>query len=232
LIEVGGTMPVFDPVTGESVERRVLGVTNSGQSLSGVFMSQQSLRQILGARATPTRFYVKTDASASAKDVAARIQGEFVANGVEADSFRAIIEEGSNANLQFFRLMEGYLALGLLVGIAGLGVIMVRAVRDRRHEVGVLRSLGFLPGAVRRAFLLESGFIAVQGIVIGTVLALITSSQLIANEDFGEGIEFVVPWLEVVILCGSALVASLIATAWPAQQASKIAPAVALRIAE
>jgi putative ABC transport system permease protein len=232
VIEMGDTMPVLDPVTGESVDRKVIGRTNSGQSFSGVFMSGDSLQEVLGGRATPTRFYVKTDGSASPNDVAVALQGRFVTNGVEADSFRAIIEESSDANIQFFRLMQGYLALGLLVGIAGLGVIMVRAVRDRRHEVGVLRSLGFLPAAVRRAFLLESGFVALQGIAIGSILALITSAQLVNSGDFGEGIEFAIPWLQVTVLCISALVASLIATAWPAQQASRIAPAVALRIAE
>ena len=59
------------------------------------------------------------------------------------ETFRSLIEEFARANLQFLRLMQGYLALGLLVGIAGLGVVMVRAVRERRREVGVLRSLGF-----------------------------------------------------------------------------------------
>jgi putative ABC transport system permease protein len=232
LIQVGDTMPVTDPVTGKSVERKVIGITNSGQSLSGVFMSRESLRQVLGDRATPTRFYVKTDDAAAPNEVAAALQGRFVANGVEADSFRSIIEEASDSNLQFFRLMQGYLALGLLVGIAGLGVIMVRAVRERRREIGVLRSLGFLPAAVRKAFLLESGFVALQGIVIGSALALVTAAQLIASEDFGEGAVFTIPWFQIVFICGATLVASMIATAWPAQQASMIAPAVALRVGD
>jgi putative ABC transport system permease protein len=128
--------------------------------------------------------------------------------------------------------MQAYLALGLLVGIAGLGVVMVRSVRERRREVGVLRSLGFVPPSVRFAFLLESGFVALEGILVGTVLALITGAQLFGNGDFGEGISFAIPWVNVVVLTGVAMIASMIATAWPAEQASRIAPAVALRIAE
>ena len=69
--------------------------------------------------------------------------------------------------------MRGYLALGSIVGIAGIGVIMVRAVRERRRQVGVLRALGFQATAVRRAFVVESAFVAVEGVVIGTVLALV-----------------------------------------------------------
>ncbi|HEV3471927.1 MAG TPA: FtsX-like permease family protein, partial [Actinomycetota bacterium] len=153
-------------------------------------------------------------------------------NGVEADPIRAIVEGFRQTNLRFFRLMTGYLALGLLVGIAGLGVVMVRAVRERRRDVGVLRSLGFLPHQVRLAFVLESGFVALQGILIGVVLAIVTASQLIATEAFGEDIAFIVPWDNIAVLTGIALTASLVATAWPAQEASKIPPAVALRIAD
>jgi putative ABC transport system permease protein len=136
------------------------------------------------------------------------------------------------ANLQFFQLMQGYLALGLVVGIAGLGVIMVRAVRERRRDVGVLRSLGFLVKQVRRAFVLESGFVALEGIVVGAVLAIITASQLVATGEFGEDIAFKIPWLDLGVLTVVALGASLLATAWPAHQASQIPPAAALRIAD
>jgi putative ABC transport system permease protein len=82
------------------------------------------------------------------------------------------------------------------------------------------------------AFLLESGFIAIEGILVGTVLALITAKQLVATGQFGKGIVFTIPWMQISILVAVAFVASLIATAWPAQQASQIAPAVALRIAD
>jgi ABC-type lipoprotein release transport system permease subunit len=67
---------------------------------------------------------------------------------------------------------------------------------------------------------------------VGSVLALITSAQLVSTGEFGEGIKFMIPWGQVVVVCGSALIASLLATAWPAQQASAIPPAVALRVAE
>ena len=232
LVEEGDEMEVINPLTGESVERKVAGVLSVDAAFSGVYMSQESIRSILGPQATPSRFFVATEEGASASSVAADLQGELFRNGVEADTFTAIVEEFQALNLQFFRLMQGYLALGLLVGIAGLGVVMVRAVRERRREIGVLRSLGFLAPSVRRAFLFESAFIALQGILVGAVLALITAAQLVATDAFGESAVFSVPWDDLAWLCGAALVASLLATAWPAQQASKVPPAVALRVAE
>jgi putative ABC transport system permease protein len=229
----GDVMTVIDPITGRQVRRRVAGITSVDATFAGVFMSQESTREILAERSVPSRYWVTADGGdAAANEVAARLQGELFRNGVEADSFRSLVEDFNQVNLQFLNLMQGYLALGLVVGIAGLGVLAVRAVRERRHEIGVLRSLGFVPPQVRWAFLFESGFVAVQGILIGSVLALITSAQLVGTDSFGETAVFEIPWTPIFVLCAAALTASIFATAWPARQASRIAPAVALRVAE
>jgi putative ABC transport system permease protein len=233
IVELGDVITVVDPVSGTEVQREVIGFTSNDMAFSGAYMSSKSIVEASGGRAPVSRFYVQASGSESqVRDIATRMQGELLENGVEAESFSSIVEGFLSLNLQFLRLMQAYLALGLIVGIAGLGVVMVRAVRDRRREIGVLRSLGFVPPKVRRAFLLESGFVALEGILIGSILALVTSSQLVANGDFGEGIEFIVPWLQIAVVCTLALIASLFAAAWPAQQASKIAPAVALRVAD
>ena len=51
-----------------------------------------------------------------------------------------------NATQLFFNLLIGFMSLGLLVGIAALGVISARTVVERRHGIGVLRAIGFSPG--------------------------------------------------------------------------------------
>jgi putative ABC transport system permease protein len=232
LVGLGDEITVIDPVSGAQTTRTVVALTESDYTFAGAWMSNQSLNEALGGRVPIARFDIRTTDGADVNDVAARLQGELIANGVEADSFRTLVEENLSANLQFFRLMQAYLALGLIVGVAGLGVVMIRAVRDRRREIGVLRSLGFVPPKVREAFLLESGFVAFEGILVGSVLALVTASQLVDNGDFGESAIFTIPWVQVTIVWMSAFVASLLAAAWPAQKASRIAPAVALRVAD
>jgi putative ABC transport system permease protein len=107
-------------------------------------------------------------------------------------------------------------------------------VRERRRSVGVLRALGFPASTVRRAFLLESSFIALEGILLGAGLAIVTSYLLFKNDDElqAAGGAFPIPWLSIAVLVAVTAVASLAATAWPARQAAKIRPAVALRIAD
>ena len=96
------------------------------------------------------------------------LQGEFLANGLVVTDIPADVRNTYAANTQMFRLMQGYLALGLLVAIIGLGVVMVRSVRERRRTIGVLRALGFRAKTIRRSFLAESTLVAVEGVVVGT----------------------------------------------------------------
>src|SRR4029450_2466694 len=117
------------------------------------------------------------------------------------------------ANRSFFQLLQGFLALGLVVGVAGLGVVMIRAVRERRRTIGVLRALGVPARVVRRSFLLESGFVALEGILLGTALSIVTSYLLFRNDDDlqAAGGPFPIPWLHISLLVAATAAAPLAA---------------------
>ena len=82
--------------------------------------------------------------------------------------------------------------------------------------------------------MVEATFIAVQGIVIGGVLGLVTGYSVLSKSSTfgGEPLPFTVPWVGLLVLGAAALRASLVAVAAPATQASRIRPAVALRMTD
>ena len=231
-LDPGEQIRLRDPVSGRTQELTIAAIADSSFGNAGAFVSTDSLVATYGPQVAPNRLLVALAGGADPETVAAELNAAYLANGADAESFRSLVEANLAGQTQFFRLMQGYLSIGLLVGIAGLGVVMVRAVRERRRQVGVLRALGYPSAAVRRAFLVESAFVAAEGIVIGTVLALVTAWQIVGNDTFGDDLPFAVPWLEVAVLVAVTLVMSLLATAAPAQQASRIKPAVALRLAD
>ncbi|MDQ3461804.1 MAG: ABC transporter permease, partial [Actinomycetota bacterium] len=231
-LDPGEQITLRDTVSGRTKGLTIAAIADSSFGNAGAFISNDSLVETYGPRATPNRLLVALVEGADPETVAAELNATFLASGADAESFRSLVEVNLAGQTQFFRLMQGYLAIGLLVGIAGLGVVMVRAVRERRRQVGVLRALGYPSAAVRRAFLVESAFVAAEGIVIGTVLALVTAWQIVGNDTFGDDLPFAVPWFEVAVLVVVTLAMTLLATAAPAQQASRIKPAVALRLAD
>jgi putative ABC transport system permease protein len=119
-----------------------------------------------------------------------------------------------------------------VIGIAGIGVIMVRAVRERRRQIGLLRSLGFAAHRVANAFAIEAGFVAMEGVIVGALLAFVCAWSVTLSSDFGEGLTFSIPPIALVTLVGGTLIGALAATFGPARSASRIRPAVALRITD
>ncbi|MCK4963953.1 MAG: FtsX-like permease family protein, partial [Dehalococcoidia bacterium] len=136
----------------------------------------------------------------------------------------------ASINLMMNNLLQGFMGLGLVVGIAALGVIAARSVVERRRQIGVLRALGFQKGMVQLSFLLESSFIALLGIALGVALGAGISVQIIDQMgEFFEGMKFQIPWVNIVVVVVIAYGASLLTTYLPARQAAKIYPAEALR---
>ncbi len=199
----------------------------------GIGASQKAVEAAFGEeQARPTIHFISLAEGVEVDAAAADMESEFLANGMEADVLSEELQDAVSTQLTFNYILQGFMGLGLMVGIAALGVISARAVVERRQEIGVLRAIGFRRRMVQLAFFLESSFVAVLGIVLGCVLGLILSFNIIqdTSEDASTaGIEFAVPWLNLTIIFLIAYGASLLTTFLPARQASRVYPAEALR---
>jgi putative ABC transport system permease protein len=151
---------------------------------------------------------------------------------MQADSLPELLSNAVSASLTFDRLVEGFMGLGLIVGVAALGVITARAVVERRQQIGVLRAIGFSRGMVQLSFLIESSFIALTSIFVGTVLGLAVAFSVIHDSQQQPGFEnlsFVVPWLSLGVIFLTVYAIAMATTLAPARRASRIYPAQALR---
>lgn len=169
-------------------------------------------------------YYLLLQPGASKQQTASDLVTAFGAKyGMQVEDLADSVNTATLANLTLF--LSGYLALGLLFGALSIGIIMSRAVVERRQQIGMLRALGFSRALVERSFLVEGGFVITLSLIVGTVLALWTAYQ-VSRPLYHD---FPVPVLTIIlILLGSYLVAFL-ATSLSARQAARIRPAEALR---
>jgi len=175
-------------------------------------------------------YYFSLSGDQSPTDFAQKLERTFLANGMNAYGLINRLEEEQATSNAFNKLFQGFSGLGLVVGVAAIGVLSVRAVVERRQSIGVLRAIGFRSSMIRTQFLIESSFITLLGIVVGIFLGIL-QSWLIYNEISKEleGAKFVIPFGEVGFLVGITVVASILASVIPANEASKTYPAEALR---
>jgi putative ABC transport system permease protein len=200
--------------------------------MAGISTSNETLAAAFPGRAHPTIHYFGLRAGADADEMAAKLEFAFLENGLDAQSIESVVDEMVAANMTFNRLIQGFLGLGLLVGVAALGVISARAVVERRQQIGVMRALGFRTRMVQAAFLLESSFVALTAIVVGTGLGLLLAWNIVndtSRQPSWENLTLHVPWVNLAIIFLVVYAVALVATLAPALRASRIRPAEALR---
>jgi putative ABC transport system permease protein len=196
---------------------------------SGLHLSQQTFQAVFG-EADYRRFFVKTVPGADDQEVARQIEASLLTTGAQASSLRQTLDEQNSTQSSFFYLMQGFMGLGLFVGVAAVGVIAFRTVVERRQQIGMLRAMGYTKGMVGLTFLLESAFIAFMGVLSGIVFAVILARQLITTEFAEQGAtSFSVPWEQLAIIGGLAFGFALLMTLIPSRQAASIPIAQALR---
>jgi putative ABC transport system permease protein len=225
---------VRDAQTGKAVTLTVIGVLSDSapQLMSGIWTSQSTLAPTFGDRVLPTTYLFKLRPGIDAQSEARALESAFLAHGMQADSLQKLLDDVVAWSLTFDRLIMGFMGLGLIVGVAALGVISARSVVERRQQIGVLRAIGFRKRMVQACFLLESSFIALTSIFIGTALGVAVGHNIISDSrrtPSWEGMAFVVPWPTFAIVFFVVYAVALATTFLPALRASRVYPAEALR---
>ncbi|MFO8051637.1 MAG: FtsX-like permease family protein [Thermoplasmatota archaeon] len=214
-------------LNGTSYNKTVIGISKL-MATRGVFLYEPYAEEYFGVTEKNIHF-ISVEEGEDARDVANLMRKDLIRYGFYAIVVSEIIADMLSIQNSFFNLFNAFLALGLIIGIVGLGIVTLRSVYERRHEIGMMRAIGFKRKAVVGSFLMESGFIAGSGLTVGTLLGIILG-WVLWRDDLSETLpEFGVPWSKLVLIVGAALLVALLFSIPPALKASRVAPADALR---
>ncbi len=227
----GDRIRAFD-ATGHQVNLTIVGILEQSlQFTSGVFVDINVTQTVFPAQEQYTAYFFQVAPGVDVTALRNRLEQVYFAYGLQTIDIREQIGQAFDATQEVLTLMEAYLGIGLLVGIAGLAVVTLRAVVERRTQIGALRAIGFTQGMVLRMFLLEIALIAVLGVGIGVGLGIVFAYKVYLVY-FAGIVTFSVPWANLGMIVGIASAAAVACTAQPAIRASRIPPAEALRYSE
>ena len=239
-LDPGETVRLLNPATGEIVEKTVAGRLQSIEVgfgvLWGVVVSTEAFQQDFADSSfrggEPRLFVMKLTDDTNLADFGKQMEKALITTGAPVRVVREVLSDELSEVSTFLRIFQGFLAFGLIVGVAGLAVIAARSVHQRRQGIGILRALGFQPSMVLASLLIEWSFIALVGILLGVSLGFLGGYRLYEMFVREAGGAFTVPWFELAWISALVYTASLVFTVIPALRASRMPPVEALRLHE
>jgi len=201
---------------------RVVGLL-SGSVLQGSLLIGEADFQRLFSDSGGYRYFFIDAPSGKIDEVAAACENALAEYGMDVTTAESRLERLNavqNTYLQTFQSLGG---LGLVLGAFGLAAAQVRSVLERRKELALLRAVGFRRRRLSRMILLETVFLIVAGLAVGTLAALITT----VPHYFTRGVSF--PAVTLLLLVSTVLAAGLLAGAFAARAAASENILAALR---
>ena len=209
-------------------------VDNSDSQHFGLYISQSAFQvQVDPMQPQEQTYYFKVAPGQDKRALALAIGSAFLDNGMETTVLEDAIWSIRGPRILLSNVLLGVVGLTLLLGIAALAITGTRAVIERRQQIGMLRALGCRRRLIQGAFLSESFFVGCVGSLLGVALGLVLAQNIFAVdffEQFHTGLVFSVPWSELGLIVGLAMLASLLAAMLPAWQAGRVTPSEALRM--
>lgn len=196
------------------------------------------------------------------RDGAADVIDIFIDDPDKVDDFRLKVENAAQRSLwlqdwrqrnsTLFSALEVernvmFMILTLIVLVAALNIVsgLIMLVKDKSHDIAILRTMGTTRGAIMRIFMITGSAIGIVGTIVGVILGILVSLNIKAIQDFVTWVTGSNPWdptvrflsdipakmdaTETILIVLMALTLSFLATLFPAWRAAKLDPVEALR---
>jgi putative ABC transport system permease protein len=168
---VGDTLD-FEDAQGRSFRVVLVGLL-AGSVLQGKVVIDEGAFLAKYPNAPGYRFFLVDAPGGRVEEVSAHLTRQLEKRGLALETTGARLESFlsvQNTYIGIFTVLGG---LGVLLGTAGLGVLVARHVLERRGELGLMQALGFRSGALRAMVLSEHVVLLVAGLVLGIVCAVV-----------------------------------------------------------
>ncbi len=205
-----------------------------GQSFDGFALMPITRFEMIFGRRSTTTVSVKVAEAAQVAPTMARVEEALrVArrlrptedNNFELETSDALIDFWKTLTALLFAVVPAIVSIGIVVGGIVIMNIMLMAVTERTHEIGIRKAVGARARDIERQFLVESVALATCGGIVGVAVGasfafLIASSTPLPAQ--------VTVWSVILALTLGASVGVLFGV-YPARRAARLDPIAAMR---
>jgi putative ABC transport system permease protein len=148
--------------------------------------------------------------------------------GIKVSALKASVENRDDMVKKFGVFALAVSGIIMLIGVLVVMISMISSVKERTREIGVFRAIGYRKTHVIQIVLTEAAILSLIGGIIGYLVGMSAATgfgSLVAQMD----VKVVMQPLIAVYAIGGSVLLGLLATAYPAWQATKLDPVEALR---
>jgi len=225
-VNIGDTITV-KAYNGTTVNMTLVGIMDQ-YLMQGLFMSKGTLGKDFGVRGA-SFFLIQLKGGLDTNKQSIMLRKDFLGHGLQTIAIKLQIKAWTGQIEALFGLLNAFLAIGLIIGLAGLGIMTIRSIQERRLEIGVMRAIGYPKRMIVANFALESILISVLGLLLGIGMGILCGFKVWTITMNLPGTEFLVPWLTIVTVSVASIVITLLSIFPAARGASKVSPAEVLK---
>jgi putative ABC transport system permease protein len=191
---------------------------------SALIVGGSSVRSVGVSVATPDQMTTVT------AEITAALRERHGLTGTAADDFTIqnqdqLLATVSSVSTLLTVLLAGIASISLIVGGIGIMNIMLVSVRERTREIGIRKAIGARGRDILAQFLIEALVLSLAGGLFGIAIGLAISALIGVVAGWG----FIFSPLTILAAVGFSLMVGIVFGVWPASQAARLDPVVALR---
>lgn len=206
-------------IDGRSIQLKVAGTYKNAYGNYAVS------RELFEGVATPlfdSFVYISTNTNVSDENARTAISAISADLGVGTLESRTEYIDSQAAQIdQFLALIYGLLFLSVIIAIVGIIITLLLSVFERRHEIGLLRSVGMTRSQVRTMVRWESVITSLFGAVTGVLLGIVTGVVIVVSLNESGISAFTLPITSTIFILIGSFIIGVIAAVFPAWRATR-----------
>ena len=206
-------------IDGRSIQLKVAGTYKNAY---GNYVVSRELFEGVATPLFDSFVYISTNTNVSDENTRTAISAISADLGVGTLESRTEYIDSQAAQIdQFLALIYGLLFLSVIIAIVGIIITLLLSVFERRHEIGLLRSVGMTRSQVRTMVRWESVITSLFGAVTGVLLGIVTGVVIVVSLNESGISAFTLPITSTIFILIGSFIIGVIAAVFPAWRATR-----------
>ena len=206
-------------IDGRSIQLKVAGTYKNAY---GNYVVSRELFEGVATPLFDSFVYISTNTNVSDENARTAISAISADLGVGTLESRTEYIDSQAAQIdQFLALIYGLLFLSVIIAIVGIIITLLLSVFERRHEIGLLRSVGMTRSQVRTMVRWESVITSLFGAVTGVLLGIVTGVVIVISLNESGISAFTLPITSTIFILIGSFIIGVIAAVFPAWRATR-----------